>query len=247
MNFKKIAIISITLNVVFLLLGGYFIYSKGGVSFITNKVSSFASNSNDKNEEFSPAHKVRASVFKNAKPADTENSVVFLGDSLTDNNEWGEAFPTVKTYNHGIGGDTTVGVLDRLDQVISLKPSKVFLMVGINDLSAKTPKEEVLKNYSNIIKKITSELPNTKIFIQSMLPIMDVPDLSNISNNDIDWMNNEFEKIATEKGYTFINLHPLFADKKGELKKNLNIDGLHLNGEGYKVWENEIKNLVIKN
>lgn len=244
MNFKKIAILSIIFNAVFILFGGYLIYSKGGISFITNKFSTVLADSNsDKNEDFSPAHKVRASVFDNAKPI--EDSVVFLGDSLTDNNEWVETFSDVKTFNRGIGGDTTVGVLDRLDQVISLKPSKVFLMIGINDLSAKTPKEDVLQNYDTILKRLSAGTPDTKVFIQSILPIMNIQDLSTISNKDINWTNEKLKKVASEKGYTFINLHPLFLDEKGELKKDLNVDGLHLNGKGYKVWENEIRNHVI--
>ncbi|MGU3462973.1 GDSL-type esterase/lipase family protein [Bacillus sp. D48C] len=244
MNLKKIAIISIVFNVMFILFGGYLIYSKGGISFITNKFSTvLANSSSDKNEGFSPAHKVRASVFDNAKPI--EDSVVFLGDSLTDNNEWVEAFSDVKTFNRGIGGDTTVGVLDRIDQVISLKPSKVFLMIGINDFSVKTPKEDVLQNYDTILNRLSAGTPDTKVFIQSILPIMNIQELSTISNKDINWTNEKLKKVASEKGYTFINLHPLFLDGKGELKKDLNVDGLHLNGKGYKVWENEIRNHVI--
>ncbi|PEJ99343.1 GDSL-type esterase/lipase family protein [Bacillus wiedmannii] len=261
MNFKKIAIISIVFNVAFLLFGSYFIYTKGGISFVSHKVSSlFASDSkvetpptkkvqssltsggNEAKREFSVAHKVRTSVFNNDVSVDT--GVVFLGDSLTNFNEWGEAFPHIKTYNRGIIGDTTVGVMNQLDRVISLKPVKVFLMIGINDLSAKTPKEQILKNYASILKKIKNDLPDTKVYIESILPIRDGSKFPNINNNDINWMNQELEKLVEENGYTFVNLHPLFIDENGELKENWSVDGLHINGNGYKVWEKEIKNYV---
>ncbi|MFE7373437.1 SGNH/GDSL hydrolase family protein [Bacillus cereus] len=266
MNFKKVATISIALNATLFLLGGYFVYLNGGSSFIKDKMSFFTSDdreietpsgpkvkstevssstdgNNDKKRSFTPLHKVRESVFNSA--VSVETGVVFLGDSLTDYNEWGEAFSHVKTYNRGISGDTTIDVIDRLNQVIALKPSKVFLMVGINDLRAKTPKEEVVKNYNNIVKQLKTKLPETKIFIESILPIH-VSKPSNLNNEDVNWINRELDKIAKENEYTFINLHPLFTDKDGQLKKEWTVDGVHINGEGYKVWENEIKNHVYR-
>ncbi|OFD53570.1 hypothetical protein BWGOE4_51090 [Bacillus mycoides] len=265
MNTKKVATISITLNVVFFLLGGCFVYLNSKISFTTNKlslitnekvevpsesqlksaeVSSSTSDNSDKKRAFSPIHKVRTSLFNNAVPVET--GVVFLGDSLTDYNEWGEAFPHIKTYNRGISGDTTIGVMDHLNQVIALKPSKIFLMIGINDLAAKTPKEEVLNNYSEILKKLRLELPDTKVFIESILPVKPLSKSTNLNNEDINSINKELEKIAKKNNYTFINLHPLFTDKDGQLKKEWTVDGVHINGEGYKAWENEIKNYVYR-
>ncbi|MGQ0516039.1 GDSL-type esterase/lipase family protein, partial [Bacillus sp. D-CC] len=98
----------------------------------------------DKKYGISPQYKVRSTLINSDNKL--ESGVLFLGDSLTDFNEWDEAFPGIKTYNRGISGDTTVGLIHRLNQVISLKPSKIFLMIGVNDLAAKTPKENVLKN-----------------------------------------------------------------------------------------------------
>ncbi|WP_242264285.1 SGNH/GDSL hydrolase family protein [Bacillus cereus group sp. BfR-BA-01422] len=255
MNCKKVATISIALNMAVLLVGGYFIYSsvnnddKKVVESPEHKIesteiSSSTSDNNSNERERSPSYKVRTSIFNKATSVDT--GVVFLGDSITNFNEWGEAFPYVKTYNRGISGDTTVGVMKRLNQVVALNPSKIFIMIGINDLGAKTPKEEILKNYNTILEKMKSELPDTKIFVESILPTKPLAKSKKLSNEDINWLNKELERVAKENGSTFINLHSLFIDKDGELKGEWTVDGVHITGEGYKTWENEIKKYIYR-
>ncbi|RWS44128.1 platelet activating factor [Bacillus mycoides] len=264
MNLKKIAIVSVALNVAFLIIGGYFFYSNMNLYSDPNKKVSVtndnnerkvetksnnsstesipAENNKDKKYGISPQYKVRSTLINSDNKL--ESGVLFLGDSLTDYNEWDEAFPGIKTYNRGISGDTTLGVIHRLNQVISLKPSKIFLMIGVNDLAAKTPKENVLKNYKYILEQLTVKLPNTKIFIESMLPVKPVSKSTNLNNSDINWLNKELENLAKENNHTFIDLHSLFTDEEGELKKEWTVDGVHVNGEGYKIWENKIKNYV---
>ena len=61
-------------------------------------------------------------------------STLFLGDSLTEYGNWRELFPGLDIKNRGIAGDTTDGVLHRLDGITALSPDKIFLMIGINDL-----------------------------------------------------------------------------------------------------------------
>ena len=66
-----------------------------------------------------------------------QHAVVFLGDSITQG--WGDglgaAFPGMKVANRGISGDTTRGVLIRLEEdVLALDPAAVVLLIGTNDL-----------------------------------------------------------------------------------------------------------------
>ncbi|MDR7869043.1 MAG: GDSL-type esterase/lipase family protein [Sporomusaceae bacterium] len=99
--------------------------------------------------------------------------VVFLGDSITYGGDWEDLFPATLVENRGIGGDTTLGLLNRLDQVIALKPSQIFLMIGMNDLCYNRPIPEVIANYRRILGRFREELPDTKVYVQSVLPFND--------------------------------------------------------------------------
>ena len=87
----------------------------------------------------------RRSAWASRVEADRD-AVVFLGDSITQ--EWGDglnaAFPGVKLVNRGISGDTTRGVLIRLEEdVLALRPAAVVLLIGTNDLEEGAPPEVI--------------------------------------------------------------------------------------------------------
>src|ERR1022692_2171298 len=87
-------------------------------------------------------------------PTPDMRPVVFLGDSITAAFEWGESFAgSTPVLNRGIGGDTTLGVLERIADVSRLNPVAVFLMIGTNDpqMLAYVPKD-TLANCRQIIK-----------------------------------------------------------------------------------------------
>lgn len=100
----------------------------------------------------------------------TEGKVIFLGNSLTDYfpTEW---FEQGEVINRGICGDITEGVILRLHQIIILKPTKIFIEIGINDIIEKVPLEEITENYDKILFSLKNKLPSTQIFILNNLPI----------------------------------------------------------------------------
>lgn len=99
------------------------------------------------------------------------DSIVFLGDSMTDNGNWKDLFPYEHVINMGIGGDTTLGIINRLPQVVSLKPQKIFLMVGTNDLCYNRSIPETLANYDYILTQLQEQLPDTELYVESVLPL----------------------------------------------------------------------------
>ncbi|HZV20619.1 MAG TPA: GDSL-type esterase/lipase family protein, partial [Hyphomicrobiales bacterium] len=66
----------------------------------------------------------------------TSAPVVMLGDSLTKRAQWAEITGCPFLANRGIGGDTSAGVLSRLEESLKLRPRAVFLMIGINDITS---------------------------------------------------------------------------------------------------------------
>lgn len=173
-----------------------------------------------------------------------ENEIILLGDSITDGNEWAEMFGSTRLKNRGISGDVTDGVLYRLDEVTESKPDKVFVMIGVNDLARDRSVDYVLENYEEIVNQIEQDSPNTKIYIQSVLPVNE--DFEQFSSHvdktpEIKEVNKGLKKLADEKGYTYINLFDDMSTDCDQLNPEYTEDGLHLNGNGYLVWKSEIK------
>ena len=102
---------------------------------------------------------------------DIRGEIIFLGNSITDGGEWFELLGNKKCLNRGISGDVTEGVLLRLPGITRVKPAKIFLLIGINDIARGRSVEEITATYRLILDKIKAETPATKVFIESVLPV----------------------------------------------------------------------------
>lgn len=171
---------------------------------------------------------------------DTKGEIVFLGNSITDIGEWAEIWQNPKVKNRGISSDNTFGVLARLDEVTSSKPSKVFIMIGINDIAVGTPDSIIIANHRKIYDRIKVASPKTRIYVQSLLPTnADFTEFKRHQNKDehIRAVNTALQQICAEKGIPFVDLYSRFLDSEGKMSKQYTNDGLHINGYGYMLWK----------
>lgn len=173
----------------------------------------------------------------------TRAEVVFLGDSITQGGRWSELFPGSGAVNRGIGGDTTADVLARLDQVLALEPAKLFVMIGINDLNRGLGPDTATANYQQMFDRIDAALPDTRVFLQSVLPVND--DWAATNNTHIPTLNAALLAQASARGYTYIDLNSAFSGPNGQLRPELSNDGIHLMGKGYALWREQIQSLVM--
>jgi|WetSurMetagenome_2_1015567.scaffolds.fasta_scaffold354482_1 lysophospholipase L1-like esterase len=171
--------------------------------------------------------------FFNLHPTEP-GDIVFLGDSITEFGEWDELFPRMPVKNRGIAGDTTRGVLDRLDVIITGSPSAVFILIGTNDLPwyMRISNQRTLKTYEEILHRFKVESPATQVFIESILPRH-----SRFARR-IGFLNAELKKLAEKYQYTYIDLFPLFSDQNGGILAEYSNDNIHLMGSGYTKWGN---------
>lgn len=176
----------------------------------------------------------RMELFNTLTPP--KNAIVFLGNSITERGAWGELLPGQPIVNRGIGGDNTFGVLARLEGIAKAQPKKIFLLIGINDLSRGLPKEVIINNYHRIIQYLTRHTPKTKIYIESVLPLnepMTTPAYRKNKKDSILQLNIGIKQVAAQYHLPYINLHEIFADENGDLKKELTADGIHLKPAAY--------------
>ncbi|MFM7855370.1 MAG: GDSL-type esterase/lipase family protein, partial [Flammeovirgaceae bacterium] len=134
--------------------------------------------------------------------------------------------------------------------IIQRKPSKLFLLIGINDLSRNTPNEVIIKNIFNMVHRVREGSPGTAIFVQSILPLnerfQNFPEQFKNKQQHVAAINGQLAKYAEKLKFTFIDLHSRFVDKNGNLEAKFATDGLHLSAVGYQHWA-EILKLYIKN
>lgn len=171
---------------------------------------------------------------------ETKNEIIFLGNSITDGSEWSELLQNPRVKNRGISGDTSEGVLFRLYQVTRVQPAKVFLLIGINDLSKNVSTDTVYANIVKIVSTIRSKSPKTRVYVQSILPVNNtfktfsghtsrIPQVKDI--------NQRLEKICPKLGATYVDLFSELKNPNDDLLNPLYTnDGLHLLGAGYQAW-----------
>lgn len=174
--------------------------------------------------------------------------VVFFGDSITFGADWHKLFPEVAVVNRGISGDTTLGLLNRQDEVIAMQPRQIFLMIGTNDLCFNRPIEKIVENYDRILLRFRKESPATAVFVQSVLPFNAqlYPSNGLRKNKNIEQLNRHLEPLAHKHGYVFLNLNAAFTAADGQLLPQYTYDGLHLNETAYWVWQKQIERYVGK-
>ena len=168
----------------------------------------------------------------------TKKEYIFLGNSITAGTDWSKLLNLPQAKNRGISGDITFGVLERLQEVINRKPAKVFILIGINDISRNIPDSLILRNYKKMIQRIREGSKKTQIYFYTMLPVnASFEKFKNHYGKDehILYLNEEIRKLAA-KNVTIIDLYPHFLDEQKRLKAELTKDGLHLIPAGYQVW-----------
>lgn len=197
---------------------------------------------NNTKDQYSSYYYQKKSLFEQLP--NSENEIIFLGNSITDGCNWAELLQDPRIKNRGISGDVTDGVLDRLREVTESKPKKIFLMIGINDLARGRSVDYVLNNIKRIIKAIQDQSPGTELFIQSVLPVNPdftvFPDHVNKSH-EVKKVNQGLIKICAHYELQYIDIYSHLTDKEQKLSADYTNDGLHLTGAGYIVWGNILK------
>jgi lysophospholipase L1-like esterase len=174
---------------------------------------------------------------------------ILLGDSMIAYLPLSEYKFGQSLLNFGIPGDTTTGVLNRLSQVIDLKPLKVWIHIGSNDLVlSDLSKIEIAENILKIRDMLIEKIEHVKVYIISITPVLRNHSISNMryiewrANDEIKEINQMLQNHLMKGEY--INVFDLLIDSYGNLNIDYTKDGIHLNGEGYKVFIDEIKTLI---
>jgi len=194
---------------------------------------------------FIPEHTpVRIAKFE--KEPIVTGRVIFLGNSITEMGDWKKATGDTTVINRGIGGDITYGILKRLKDITDRQPSKVFLLVGINDIGKDIPDAVIADNDLKIVREIHSKCPQTQIYVESVLPVNStMPNFPQHYDKEehVLALNKLLQANAATGGYIYVDIFHLFVDADGRLQSQLTYEGLHVRPPAYVIWVDYLKKM----
>ena len=176
-----------------------------------------------------------------ALPAEGENRVVFMGDSITQG--WTftgpqGSFPSKPYINRGISGQTTPQMLVRVfPDVVSLKPAALLVLAGTNDIAGNTGPATLTMIEDNL-QAITelAQAHGIKVILCSVTPVSDYTARTQTAQRpppDILKLNAWMREYAAKANAVFADYYAAMVDETGMLKQGFSGDGLHPNDKGY--------------
>ena len=173
-----------------------------------------------------------------------QNEIVFVGSSSIRMWKSTEAFPDLKVINRGFGGSQISDSVKYADRIIlPYKPRIVVVFAGGNDINAGKTPEQVADDFKALVAKIHGALPKTKIYYLSLFPNVKrrTQDEKCCKVNDLVLA---ITKGDARLGYidTAVKMRAADGGPRPELLRD---DGLHMNDDGYKIW-NEIVGTVLR-
>lgn len=167
-----------------------------------------------------------------------DGGVLFVGDSITEGAPLHAMFPNLQLANHGIGWDTTEGVELRLAQITRNTPDRLFLLIGTNDTNYTDDPDRISGNILTITDALSKAMPKTDLYVLSVLP------RGGPGNAVITEVNARLLDAAEARPFVYLDLASAMRAPNGEMRPELSYDNLHLNVQGYAVWESVLRDCV---
>ncbi|MBI5395870.1 MAG: hypothetical protein HZA91_11280 [Verrucomicrobia bacterium] len=164
-----------------------------------------------------------------------KDAILFVGSSSIRMWKTAESFPALTTINRGFGGSYLSDVARYADRIVTpYKPRLIVVYAGGNDITGKRSAEQVFAAYKDFVATVRKSLPTTPIIYIAMAP------------NPKRWhLYPEMQKAnALIRDYAkaggqlrFLDFGPRMLGADGQPRPELFLkDKLHLNADGYKLW-----------
>jgi beta-glucosidase len=172
-----------------------------------------------------------------------------MGDSITDfwRNEQGpyagkavfdKYFGKWKVANFGIAGDTTQGVLYRLQhgEGQGIRPRAIMLMIGTNN-TARNSAAEIAEGVGAVVLELQKDFPAAKILLLGVFPRGRPNDPV---RGTIAEINRTIGRLEDKRNVVYLDIGRVFLDDAGEIAADVMSDGLHPTAKGYELWASAV-------
>lgn len=178
-----------------------------------------------------------------------DDNYLFLGDSITEQYDLDEYYNDLPVVNSGISGNKTKDLLNDLNnRVYQYNPSKVFLLIGTNDIQSKVEEDVIVNNIKKILEDIHENRPYAKLYLEAIYPVDEGSSgAQDRTNKEIQSINASLEDYCKKNDITFIDTYDLLLDPesdKDRLFEDYSKDGLHISDEGYEVITEELMKYI---
>jgi lysophospholipase L1-like esterase len=182
----------------------------------------------------------------NKKDKGKKIKAVLIGDSITD--AWyamdSSFFLKNNFIGRGISGQTSSQLLIRFRQdVVDLKPEKVLIHIGTNDVAENIGPYSQDLTIGNIESMIEIAQKNgIKVVLASVLPATKFEWRLGLGNksDEIVALNNRIKALAQKKSLAYIDYHSLLKNNDNGIDAEYALDGVHPTLMAYKVMEEEV-------
>jgi lysophospholipase L1-like esterase len=194
---------------------------------------------------FRQKHQANVEVAKKG-----EADMLFLGDSITDfwrntdgpfagKQVFDQYFGEWKVANFGISGDTTQGVLYRLQhgEGDGFQPRVVMLMIGTNNTNSSTA-PEIAEGIGAVVLELQKRFPEAKILLLGIFPRANPND---VVRGQIREINETIQKLDDGDRVHFMDIGSKFLDAEGRIPTDIMVDALHPSTKGYEIWAQAVK------
>lgn len=175
----------------------------------------------------------------NSNYKDIFSSTVIMGDSQTEGLLVYDFLNSTSVIAKK--GSNIIDAKSNLDTLSNLAPSNIILLYGMNDiLIYQNDINKFIKDYTNLINLIKKSNPNSKIFVNCVLPVENKVSINNTIFNIIPKYNLAIEKMCTNLNINFINTTNLLLDNPSFYEE----DGMHLKPIFYDQWLSILKKYI---
>jgi len=189
-------------------------------------------------------NEIRTFEQQDLKNPPIKGGIVFVGSSSI--RMWKtlkEDFPKKNVLNRGFGGSQIIDSVHYATRIVNkYKPKKVVFFAGINDLNLGKKAENVLADFRTFVDIVHTALPKTPIAFIAITP--SPARFGNIK--EIKKANSLIRSFCRNaKNMVYIDTFNKYLTAKGGPRPELfNVDQLHMNPEGYKIWAKAVNPFV---
>jgi beta-glucosidase len=149
----------------------------------------------------------------------------------------------MKVANFGIAGDTTQGVLWRLQhgEGEGYKPKAIMLMIGTNNTSRNSP-PEIAMGVADVVFELRKDFPDAKILLLAVFPRSGP---TSKVRGQIDEINKMISTLHDNQHVFYLDIGPKFLAPDGSIPQDIMSDGLHPTSKGYEIWADAVHDTLV--